>query len=129
MIFMSKELSEDECLFRKIPNNPIMIKADGTISSAAFKDSKGCSVDKKADRDNSVIYDMFFQRFYNTSGSIIAVSNVTVGICYEKEAIVIESPTKENVFHCEIHGSIDKVQLTPSQAKHLARNANTYKYN
>ncbi|WP_308539566.1 hypothetical protein [uncultured Ruminococcus sp.] len=125
---MSKKLSEGECLFRKVPDNPIMLKADGTISSAVFKDSKGCSVDRKAGRDNSVIYDIFFQRFYNSSKSIIAVSDVTVGVCYEKEIIVIEKPTEENEFHCEIHGSIDKAQLTSSQARHLARNANTYKY-
>lgn len=125
---MSKKLPEGECLFRKIPDNPIMFKSDGTISSAVFKDSKGCSVDKKADRDSNEIYDLFFQRFSNTSGSIVAVSDVTVGICYEKEAIVIEKPTDENKFHCEIHGGIDKVQLTSSQAKHLAKNANTYKY-
>lgn len=48
------EFDDNERFFRRIPNQPNFIKTgengEKMISSAAFKDSKGCSVDRQAGR-------------------------------------------------------------------------------
>lgn len=35
---------DEEKFYRKVPPNPNMIKQNGTITSAAFKDSKGLKI-------------------------------------------------------------------------------------
>ncbi|MCR5807768.1 MAG: hypothetical protein K6G68_12150 [Oscillospiraceae bacterium] len=110
-------LPNDEELFRRIPSNPNMWRdhSTGQISSAAFKDSQGCSVDRKGNRDSNEIVMMFSQRFTD----IDAVAVVTVQNCTEVEAIVLEKPEPDNEYHCEIHRDVNTAQLTKGQLKRL----------
>lgn len=121
------EFENNEKLFRRIPNLPNYIKEDENgikISSAAFKDSKGCSVDRQANRKCEVIQNQFYVRFCNEKSGIIAVADVTFLNCCNINAIVKEKPEENNIFHCEIHRNETQIQLSSSQAKRLAKEAN-----
>lgn len=122
------EFKDDERLFRRIPDQPTYIKVnehgEKTISSAAFKDSVGCSVDRQADRNIEVIQNNLYVRFCQTPASICAVADVSFLDCCNVNAVVKEKPIEDNIFHCEIHRSTSQITLSPSQAKKLAKNAN-----
>lgn len=97
----------DEKLYRAVypPEIRDMFwKENGTVSSAAFYDSKGCSVDRGNFRtDDEVVEDMK-SRF---EGSIVSV---TVGECEAVKAVIVYKPSK-NLFHSEIHGSDTDIQF------------------
>lgn len=112
---------DEEKFYRKVPPNPNMIKQNGTITSAAFKDSKGCSVDCKKDRDESDVIRNFICRFKDTASGIEGVADVSYRNCLEADTTVLSLPEDDNNYHCEIHKSKDEVVLTPGQAKRLAR--------
>lgn len=121
------EFENNERLFRKIPDLPSYVKEDENgkrISSAAFKDSLGCSVDRQANREREIIQNQFYSRFHNEKSGIAAVADVSFLDCCNVNAIVKEDPIDGNPFHCEIHRSETKIQLSPSQAKKLADIAN-----
>lgn len=122
------EFKDDERFFRRIPNQPTYIKinenGEKNISSAAFKDSAGCSVDRQAGRDTEVIQNNLYIRFCQTPAGICAVADVLFSDCCGVNAVVKEKPTEDNPFHCEIHRSTTQIQLSSSQAKKLAKNAN-----
>lgn len=119
-------LACDEELFRKIPELPQMFRDRESlkISTAAFKDSKGCSVDKGGGRTKEQIIGTFKERF---PVNMAAVAMVTVNACNEINAEVLEKPVPDNIYHCEIHGSSEKIQLTNGQLKRLVDLAKIYK--
>lgn len=106
----------DEKLYRAVLPNPMFWKDNGKLSSAAFLSKHGgCSVDRGDYReDNTVVLDM---RNRNFKGSIIAV---TVQACYDTLAVPVYAPSRNNIYHSEIHGSSEREHLTPAQRKHLA---------
>lgn len=116
------EFKNKERLFRKIPNNPNMRREDGSISSVVFKDSNGCSVDRQLDRKLEDVYKNFISKF----SDIIAIADVKYQDCINVGAIVKEVPLENNKYHCEIHRSEEKAQLTPGQARKLSRMAQVY---
>lgn len=122
------EFKDDERFFRRIPDQPTYIKVnengERTISSAAFKDSAGCSVDRKDDRNAETIRSNLYIRFCQTPAGICAVADVSFSDCCDVNAVVKEKPTEDNPFHCEIHRSNTQIQLSSSQAKKLAKNSN-----
>lgn len=122
------ELHKSERLFRKIPDNPIMFKENGEISSAVFKDSLGCSVDRQGTRSLAEVYQSFADRFGESEKGIVAVADVSVQDCCDKNAVVKELPENDNPYHCEIHGSNEKEQLSQGQARYLAKVANVYRF-
>ena len=90
-----------ERLFRAVyPPNimPLFWKENGQLSSAAFKDKKGLSVERDGGRDEKTVIDTMRLFFY---GNIIYLI----------------------VFHSEIHGSTDRRLLSQSQCKYLAQRA------
>ncbi len=91
------------------------------LSSAAFKDPKGLSVDRQADR---MVEEAIERQKKNFKGTIVSV---TVGLCNEKQIVIEYCPTKDNEFHCELIQSKDKKLLSRSQARYLATNAQIYK--
>lgn len=113
---MNDTFEVDEKLYRAIypPEIRSMFwKDNGTVSSAAFYDAKGCSVDRGDFReDYEVVLDMK-SRF---KGRIVSV---TVGECEAVKAKVIYKPSK-NPFHSEIHGSDSDIVLSRSQRRHIA---------
>lgn len=89
-------------------------RKDGTVSSAAFADEEGLSVERGDFRDDkSVIEEM--RKFFR--GSIISL---TVEQCRNVDAIVKYRPSKRSEYHSEIHGSEEKPLLSKSQRRKLA---------
>ncbi len=96
---------------------PLFWKENGEVSSAVFKDKKGLSVERAGNRDERSVVTymrMFFQ------GMIISV---TVHDCKACDAVLKYLPTRRSIYHSEIHGSEDRVLLSQSQCKHLAKAA------
>ncbi|MDE7365251.1 MAG: hypothetical protein K2N27_10315 [Ruminococcus sp.] len=117
-----------ERFFRRIPDQPTFVKinenGEKTISSAAFKDQRGCSVDRQADRNCEEVRNQLYVRFYQTKASICAVADVSFKDCCDANALVKEEPLEDNPFHCEIHRSDTQAELSKGQLKKLAQNAN-----
>ncbi len=95
----------------------IFWKKDGSISSAAFADPKGLSVERGDYRkDNDVISSMR-KKF---SGHIISLY---VKNCTDTGAVVIYTPSRTNIYHSEIHGNEKTALLSKSQRRYLANHA------
>ena len=95
----------------------IFLKKDGSISSAAFADPKGLSVERGDYRkDNDVISSMR-KKF---SGHIISLY---VKNCTDTGAVVIYTPSRTNIYHSEIHGNEKTALLSKSQRRYLANHA------
>ena len=96
---------------------PMFWKENGEISSAVFKDKRGLSVERAGDRsEDNVLYDMRLF-FYGTIISIL------VRDCCECKAVLKYLPTRRSIYHSEIHGEENRVLLSQSQCKHLAKSA------
>lgn len=92
-------------------------RKDGTVSSAAFTDKQGLSVERGNFReDGNVIKEMrkFFQ------GCIISI---TAEQCRDVGAVIKYKPTKRSEYHSEIHGSEKVPLLSKGQRKKLAKGA------
>ena len=92
-------------------------KKDGSVSSAAFADPKGLSVDRGDDRTDETVAADMRNRF---TGEII---RVYVKNCVDVGAVVRYLPSKTNPYHSEIHGSESTPLLSKSQRRHLAMKA------
>lgn len=117
---MDDHFKKDEKLYRAVYPPEVMDmfwKRDGSISSAAFADADGLSVDRGYYRsDMEVIHDME-SRF---DGHIISLY---VKNCLDTGAIVEYLPSRSNKYHSEIHGSPTNLLLSKSQRRFLARKA------
>lgn len=117
---MTEQFNICERLYRAVyppETMPMFWKENGELSSAVFKDKQGLSVERGGDRDEErVIKDMNLF-FY---GRIISVS---AGDCFECKSILKYLPTKRSKYHSEIHGGEDRILLSQSQCKHLAKRA------
>lgn len=114
---MNNTFSDYEKLYRAVfPESYIQMfwRKDGTVSSAAFTDREGLSVERGDFReDKRVIEEM--QKFFN--GCIISL---TVEQCRKVDAIVKYKPTTRSKYHSEIHGSKEVPLLNKGQRKRLA---------
>lgn len=86
-------------------------------SSAAFKDSKGLSVDRAGGRSDAEAVEYAKAHLH---GYLVAA---TVDLCREINASPKYLPSRTNPYHSEIHGSDTMIPLSGKQAKHLARYA------
>ncbi len=93
----------------------IFWKRDGSISSAAFADPHGLSVDRGDYRDDEVVVSDMRRKF---AGHIISLY---VKNCSDTKAVVLYLPSSSNPYHCQIHGSESSVMLSKPQRRHLAR--------
>ena len=115
---MTEQFEVNEKLFRAVypPEiRPLFWKENGEVSSAVFKDKKGLSVERAGNRDELTIVDSMRRFFY---GVIISVRTQDCWVC---RAVLKYLPTKRSLYHSEIHGSEDRVLLSQSQCKYLAR--------
>ncbi len=114
---MNEIFCSDENLYRAVYPPEVRDfywKNNGEVSSAAFYDPKGCSVDRGYYReDEEVVKDM-------KKHFIGRIVSLTVGQCEEVGAVVQYKPTN-NKYHSEIHGSDIEIVLDKRQRKHLAR--------
>ena len=96
---------------------PMFWKENGEISSAVFKDKRGLSVERAGDRDEDKVINDMHLFFYGTLISIMA------GDCVGCNAVLKYLPTKRSKYHSEIHGGEDRILLSQSQCKYLAKRA------
>ena len=116
-IFMDDVFNHDEKLYRAIYPPEIMDmfwRKDGTVSSAAFADANGLSVDRGFYRPDSEVVHLMKQRF---TGSII---KLYVKNCIDIGAVVRYAPSPNNKYHSEIHGSETNMLLSKQQRHYLS---------
>jgi hypothetical protein len=121
---MDDQFDVNEMLLRAVypPNIRPDMWHGKRITSAAFKDKRGLSVDRLYNRqvDEGV-------RFMRTKlhGHIVSV---TVNDCNNVSAHVVYCPSPNNIFHSEIHGSPDTILLNEDQCLALSRRAVVVSY-
>ena len=117
---MTEQFDIYERLYRAVYPPEIMSmfwKENGEISSAVFKDKKGLSVERAGSRDEGKVIDDMHLFFYGT------IISVLVKDCFECKSILKYLPTKRSIYHTEIHGGEDRILLSQSQCKFLAKRA------
>ena len=117
---MDNTFKENEKIYRAVypPEVADMFRRkDGSVSSAAFADPKGLSVDRGDFRtDNEVKADM--QKLF--SGMIIRLYAKN---CTDIGAVLRYMPSKSNPYHSELHGSKSNKLLSKQQRLFLSRKA------
>ena len=117
---MDNTFKKDEKLYRAVypPEIADMFwKRDGSLSSAAFADANGLSVDRGYYRSDLEVCKDMRSRF---TGRIISLY---VKNCIDIGAIVKYLPSTSNKYHSEIHGSNETPLLSKSQRRFLAGKA------
>lgn len=117
---MTEQFDPYEKLYRAVyPPEimPMFWKENGEISSAVFKDKNGLSVERAGGRTESDIIGEMRLLFY---GSILSVF---VRDCISCNAVLKYLPSRRSVYHSEIHGSEERIILSQSQCKYLAKAA------
>ncbi len=109
----SETIDDKEFLYRGI----IELNWDYTNdrpSSATFKDSKGVSVDRDAQRSETECID-----FLRNNKDFFAICKVQTDQVKELKAIVKYLPIDNNIFHSEIHDSEERIQMRGSKPKKI----------
>ena len=117
---MDNTFNDNEKLYRAVypPEIAKMFwKLDGSLSSAAFADPKGLSVDRGNYRSDKDVFIDMRKRF---SGCIFYVFACN---CYETNALIKYLPSRHNPYHSKIHGSAARPLLSKSQRRYLAEKA------
>lgn len=116
---LPQNISDEEILFRAIKPFPNWWKFDiNRPSSAAFKDSRGVSVDRDADRQSSQVVQILRARF-----SVRAVVSIPTGVCRTFGTCPVAKPLPNQPEHAEIHRSESEIELTSGQARNLSKAA------
>ena len=117
---MDDRFENTEKLYRAVypPEiNDIFWKNAGSVSSAAFADPRGLSVDRGDYRSDEAVIKEMRTRF---KGHIISLY---VKNCTDVGASVFYRPSRSDPYHSEIHGSPLSPLLSKSQRLHLAKKA------
>ena len=117
---MDNKFLSDEKLYRAVypPEIADMFwKNDGSVSSAAFADPNGLSVDRGDYRSDTAVILAMQKKF---TGHIISLY---VKNCMDIGAAVKYLPSRTNPYHSEIHGSSTVPLLSKSQRRFLASRA------
>lgn len=113
---MDETFASDELLYRGLPL--IWLEDDDSVSSAAFKDSNGISVD----RDGGRIEQECVKRMVDNLPKIAGVGKLACEEVEECGAFPVYLPERNNVYHSEIHDSAEQVRIkSNSKARKLAR--------
>lgn len=116
---MDERFLDREHVLRAVRFDERFWTEDGRLTSAAFKDERGTSVDRTGDRgiDESV-------RAMRERGLRGAIASVSVPECREHEVHLVWKPGRPphgNRFHSELHGSETVVPMSRRQLRKLAR--------
>ena len=117
------DIHDNEILYRAIPPTPNFWKDTGKPSSAAFKDSKGTSVDREFHRTESRCCDFLLER---KAG--YGVVSVVSKQCREFDTYPIGIYAINNPFHAEIHDSAHEVQIKSSKARRIAESVEVLRH-
>lgn len=114
---LAQDICDNEFLYRGI-DSIHWDSEKGHISSAAFKNKNGVSVDRDGGRtEQECVRQLISKRAFAVIGKLLA-GNVRL-----LPAAVVYNPTPDNKYHSEIHSSNEKVELTDRQARSLSRNS------
>jgi hypothetical protein len=83
-------------------------------SSAVFKDSKGVSVDREYDRNEKDCIGKLLE-----NKSFYAICKIKKERVLYHKAIVKYLPVEDNIYHSEIHDTVEKIKLKGSKPKKL----------
>lgn len=108
-----------EVLYRKIHSKQFNENSK-EISSAAFKDKKGCSVNKLAGRNENDIIS-YYKTKWETPYKMKAIVKITVQECLDIPTYPVNKPTCNNRFHAEIHDSACQIEISQIKARLLAK--------
>lgn len=112
-----RPISGNETLFRGIVRNPNFWKNKTNLpSSAAFKDSKGVSVDRDGNRNTDECI-----RFLNSRLDLRAVVSINAQDVIDLSLLLIPKEEEDNPYHAEIHQSEERIPLTSGQARALSK--------
>lgn len=116
---LNEHFKNDELLLRAVypPERYSKFWKNGRLSSAALKDKNGLSVNRTADLSMEKAVEIMKNSF---SGYIFSIP---VCLCHEVKAYLTYCPSKNNIYHSEIHGSETQLMLDDEQALRLARKA------
>lgn len=116
------ELSEHEFLFRGVKENQWDFQ-NGRPSSAIYKDSKGVSVDRNYYRPDVDCIARLLK-----VNDFFSIVKVKVECVIQINALVRYMPVDDNIFHTEIHDSLDRITIRSSKAQKLREKSEiTYK--
>ena len=123
MEYFDKNFSKDEELLRALwpithPKGKALWVKDGVISTSAFKDPNGCSVDRTAGRDLEEAVSSMRKRFHGSAAV------VTVGDCEDKPSVLLDD---DKPYHVQLYRSETEVLLSNDQCFDLAEAANQRK--
>ena len=111
---------DDEKLYRAVypkDRKPNFWTKKGNLASAAFKDKKGLSVFRTADRSNNEALEEIKTKLQGY------IYSFTFEQCKEVNACVVSLPSTISDYHSEVHGSETEIILTSEQALYLSRKA------
>ena len=111
---MDERFEDAEKLYRAVTPTDMFMKADGTITSAAFKSSDGCSVDRGNYREDEEAAAFMKQ---SLSGSIYMFF---VKDCRDRDIFSRYEPIETNPYHSGLYKNETLDKMTPGQCKHLA---------
>lgn len=117
---MDNTFKNNEKLYRAVypPEVAEMFwRKDGRVSSAAFADPKGLSVDRGYYRSDEEVSEDMKKRF---TGKIIRVYAKN---CTDIGAVLRYLPSRINLYHSEIHGSETNILLSKQQRLYLSQKA------
>jgi|WetSurMetagenome_2_1015567.scaffolds.fasta_scaffold52319_4 hypothetical protein len=115
---ISSVVDNNENLFRAIKILPQLWDDEfNRPSSAAFKDSKGLSVDRNAERSFDEVITCLKKHFSNLKG----VAYFTASSCKNIDLIILYCPTPDDLYHCEIHQSDTCIPLSKASARKLSK--------
>ena len=114
---LSEEIADSEYLYRGVVEE--MWDAEHErITSAAFKDSHGVSVDRDGERtENECVKSLMKIKSFR---KICRILTKTVR---DNGALALYKPIPENVYHSEIHQTLDKVELSKGCARRISQAA------
>ncbi|MCF0065592.1 hypothetical protein MUK70_10950 [Dyadobacter chenwenxiniae] len=111
------EFLEEESFFRGVHSHQFDHEA-GRLTSAAFKDSQGASVDRNWTRTDKECVDKLLEK--KDFPIIVKVSYTSITDC---NCLPVYCPIEENEFHSEIHSEEGVPTLTKSKARCLSTSA------
>ena len=115
---MDNNFGYEESLYRAVysPEVAAMFwRKNGSLSSAAFADPRGLSVERGYYRDDAEVVAAMHERF---TGKIISF---IVGAVWAVKAEIIYKPSMYNQYHSEVHGNKTEILLSKEQRYWLAR--------
>lgn len=120
---ISDTIEQPESLLRSIsPRDLLWDSVRKKPSSAAFKDANGCSVDRTGDRTLTDSIDYLKKRFKKNP----AVAVLPKTVCDEIRVAVKYTPSKNNIYHTEIHDSEKVIQISAYKLKLLSDKCSVY---